>query len=124
MMKKLLYIAALFILMFTYHLYHTHFTAKMLVGTYQRVQDMEPLPEIPHRISDTVTLKSDGTFESTYWGKGTYTINTSWEATHVELSYDYSFGKAGFSTTIERSFFSKPRIVLFSDLNHYMQKID
>ena len=96
----------------------------MLTGTYANTNfEYEPfVAETPYG-QDTITLNSDKTFSSTFWGDGQYEINYSLSGTELRLSYNDDLGKAGLITNIERGFFSQPRIVLFRDQNHYMGKI-
>lgn len=97
----------------------------MLTGSYVNTnfEYGQFVAEVPHG-QDTIILNSDRTFTSTWWGNGQYEIHYSLAGTNLGLTYDYEFGKVGFSSQIERRFSSEPRIVLVRDMNHYMKKTD
>lgn len=77
----------------------------------------------PH-IADTLQLKSDGTFTSGYYGNGTYKVNYGILTTEIDWTYEYEFGKAGYSTYFSNEIYEKPKIILNYDLNHYYKKVE
>lgn len=98
-------------------------TKSQVVGTYiNKNYQNDPVPEVPHGI-DTLTLKSDGTFTSGFYGDGTYKVGCGILTTKIDWTYEYEMGKAGFSTYFSNKIYEKPKIILNYDLNHYYQKI-
>ena len=79
--------------------------------------------ESPHK-SDTLILKSNGTFSSEYYGNGTYKVSYGIMTTEIDWTYKYEMGKAGLSTYFINKIFEKPKIVLNYDLNHYYEKTE
>ena len=78
--------------------------------------------ESPHH-PDTLVLNSDGTFESGFYGHGTYKTNGGLSSTKIKLSYDKEMGKAGYSTYFSNKIYQKPKIILNYDMDHFYQKI-
>ncbi|WP_343799282.1 hypothetical protein [Gaetbulibacter jejuensis] len=74
--------------------------------------------------ADTLTLKSDGTFSSGYYGNGTYKVSYGILTTEIDLTYEYEMGKAGHSTYFSNKIYEKPKIILNYDLNHYYEKVE
>jgi len=105
-------------------IYHNFFSKEMIVGTYlNQGSDIKvSLGEIPTRL-DTLIILRNNKFKNTTWGEGTYEISYSITGTKIQFIYDYEFGKAGFESTIDRSLFKSPRILLFKDLDYYYDKI-
>jgi len=79
--------------------------------------------ESPHK-ADTLTLKSDGTFSSEFYGNGTYNVNYGILNSEIELHYDYEMGKAGYYTSFSNKIFERPKIILNYDLKHYYEKTE
>ena len=74
--------------------------------------------------SDTLILKSNGTFSSEYYGNGTYKVSYGIMTTEIDWTYKYEMGPAGHSTYFINKIFEKPKIVLNYDLNHYYEKTE
>ncbi len=99
------------------------YNVESLVGTYEnRNYDYTPfVPEIPY-VDDTLILKADSTFESDFWGNGTYEVNNSLKGSSIKLHYNYEFGKASYTAKIEEND-KGIKIVLFEKKNHHYEKI-
>ncbi|MFD2543758.1 hypothetical protein ACFSSB_15635 [Lacinutrix gracilariae] len=93
-----------------------------VIGIYVSTETESFLAEIPHK-SDTLILKSDGTFASGFYGIGNYNVNYGILTTEIEWTYEYEMGQAGYRTYFNNKVFEKPKIILSSDLNHYYEKI-
>lgn len=101
-----------------------------IVGTYVNTNYDKPhcCVEAPHE-PDTLILKSDFTYFSDYYGKGTYELNglnISWTYCIDSVEgYNVQMGEAGYSTHISNKLFEEPRIILNSlpQLEHYYRKI-
>ena len=94
-----------------------------VIGIYIST-DTEPfLAEIPYK-SDTLILKSDGTFSSGFYGNGTYNVDYGILKTEIDWHYDYEMGKAGHHTYFSNKIYENPKIILNSDLNHYYDKTE
>lgn len=105
--------------------YNNFLTKSTIVGKYvNRNYNYKPfLVEIPY-VADTLTLLNSDQFESTYWGKGSYSITRDVGGTHIDLKYNYEFGKAGYNTSISRPNWGSPKIILDRDRNHFYEKTD
>ena len=77
--------------------------------------------EIPQN-ADRLILYQDNTFHSNFYGTGTYKINFENAISHINLSYNYEYGKGGFSTTISKTLFGRPEITL-DNCDHFYEKI-
>ncbi len=121
--KQLSYILIFVLSLMMYYSHHNFFSKSTLTGSYINTNfEYTPfLVDIPYN-PDTIKLNANKTFSSTYWGDGEYEIKYALSGTKIHLKYSYQFGKAGYTTQIERQFFSEPRIVLFQTMNHYMKK--
>ncbi len=119
-MKRILFLIGIGILVL---LSDIPMTKNSVVGTYVNTnyKNERCCPEAPH-VADTLILKSDGTFSSGYYGKGTYKVHYG-IFTKIDWTYDYEIGKAIFSTNFTNKIFEKPKIILNYDLNHYYEKI-
>jgi hypothetical protein len=94
-----------------------------VIGVYVSTESEAFLAEVPHK-SDTLILKSDGTFSSGFYGTGTYNVDYGILKTEIVWNYDYEMGKAGHQTYFSNKIYENPKIVLNSDLNHYYEKTD
>ncbi len=94
-----------------------------VIGTYISTEAEPFLAEVPHK-SDTLILKSDGTFSSGYYGNGTYKVSYGILTTEIDWTYEYEMGRAEYSTYFSNKIFEKPKIVLNYDLNHYYEKTE
>jgi len=64
--------------------------------------------------NEKLEINSDGTFRGDSWGSGTWELEHSIKGTSIH----FKFSNEGYNTYFYRSmFFSKPRIVIFRDLN-------
>jgi len=101
------------------------FSNNKFVGRYINVNyDYDPfLAEIPY-VADTLLLRSDFTFQSKYFGQGSYEINRSISETKIVLHCEYEMGAFSFQATIESDERGSPKIVLFREENHYYKKIE
>jgi hypothetical protein len=95
-----------------------------LSGKYINTNFNNPIccVEAPH-VSDTLTLKDDGTFTSKFYGNGEFNIQNG---LNPEIEWTYvEFGKkAIYKTSFSNKIFKKQRIILNADLNHYYEKIE
>tara|TARA_B110001450_G_scaffold46287_1_gene43023 strand:+ start:961 stop:1341 length:381 start_codon:yes stop_codon:yes gene_type:complete len=99
------------------------YNVESLTGTYiNRNYDYTPfVPEIPY-VNDTLVLNKDLTFDSAFWGEGTYKIENSLRGSSVKLRYNYEFGKASYTAKIEENG-KGLKIILFEKKNHHYEKI-
>jgi hypothetical protein len=100
-------------------------TKSSIVGTYANTNyNNEPCClEAPHK-PDTLTLKSDGTYSSEFYGKGNYKVRFQFLTTDIEWTYTDKAGKSFYSAHFSNKIYEKRRIILNYDLNHYYEKID
>ena len=115
-MKKKIGIIISFLLILSY-IYNNFFTQQMLIGTYQN-RNFINSPVGP-RIPDKLVLHENSKFSSNYWGNGIYKISHSLMGTNIYLDCDNSF-----HTTIKRTWYGKTKIIVFSDLETYYEKIN
>ena len=95
----------------------------MVEGKYVNTNyENSHLAEIPSR-ADTLILFDDMTYESSFYGKGTYTLKYELSGTSIDGSLGTSFASFGHKT-INRSLLGQIRISLDSDLKQYYGKID
>lgn len=95
-------------------------TKDKIIGTYinTNFNNQPCCVEAPHEI-DTLTLKSDFTYSSNFYGTGMYELNGS----NISWTYTYEMGNAGYSSYVTNKLFEEPRIILNYKLNHYYKKI-
>jgi hypothetical protein len=110
------FFAILFLLLIVFY-YDFPLTKTKIVGTYINTNyENEPCcMEAPHQ-PDTLTLNSDYTFTSNFYGQGTYTTNG------LDIHWKYQMGQAGFHTSFSNKLFEEPRIILNYDFNHHYKK--
>lgn len=117
-MKKLKnFTLGIFIFMILSHVYNNFFTMGMLIGTYKNKNFINS-PTGPNN-PDKLYIQENNKFSSESWGRGTYKISYSIRGTTIELK---DFNGGPYSTSIERIWYGKPKIIIFSDLGHYYQK--
>jgi len=98
-------------------IWNNYYPTWIIAGIYVS-NNNGPVLEGPSSI-DTLALFENGTFKNGAWGEGTYEI----EGNEIDFTYEYSMGKAGYRTHIDRSLFIwKPRISLNTDLQYYYKK--
>ena len=91
----------------------------MLTGVYININyENSPAVETSRNL-DTLYIYEDNTFSSRYYGNGKYNLSYSLKGTEIDLKYKSS----GYNTFVTRGFLGKPKIILFSDINHYYVKI-
>jgi hypothetical protein len=100
-------------------------TKSSIVGTYANTNyKNEPCCLGSPHIPDTLTLKSDGTFSSEFYGSGNYKAWFRILSTEIEWTYTDEIGKIGYHTYFSNKIYQNTRIILNYDLNHYYEKID
>lgn len=105
------YVAILFI-GFTL-IYNTYYPSWLITGSYTSNID-DPFATGGIEDNENLEIFNDGTFKGDTWGKGTWRLEHGMRATRIE----FSFYNEGYNTYFyRRYFFSKPRIVIFRDLN-------
>jgi hypothetical protein len=116
--------AVFFILWILCYVYNNYLTKGMIVGTYinTNYQYKPFLVEIPYQ-SDTLTLLKNGTFTSSYWGKGKYRLLHKLFTTQIILDYHYEMGDASATFFMNRHNYLKPQIILFEVEQHFYRKI-
>jgi hypothetical protein len=94
-------------------LFNTYYPSWLITGTYtSSVVDQFATDGI--NINEKLEINSDGTFRGDSWGHGTYELEHGLRGTTI----DFKFSNEWYSTYFyRRMFFSKPRIVIFRDLN-------
>ena len=75
--------------------------------------------EAPHK-ADTLILKENGEFYSSFYGRGVYIIKMNYPFSTIELRAK----DINFHTSFENKLFENIRIVLNPDNNHSYEKID
>ncbi len=93
----------------------------MLAGIYVS-NDKSGFADTPN-FSDTLILQDNGKFVSDTWGTGTYELNYSLAGTTICISYNYEFGKGGYSRSVYRPLLRSPRISINSDLDSYFARL-
>ncbi|MGL6125607.1 hypothetical protein [Chryseobacterium artocarpi] len=80
--------------------------------------------EAPHT-EDTLILYEDKTFESKFYGAGTYILYNGINP-EIELFYkDFNHSSSAiYKTYFLNGIFEKPKIMLNADMNHYYEKLD
>lgn len=136
MKKVLTLIIFTFIGIYTYNNFATQ---EMLIGTYvNNNYDHNMSGEAITHNRDTLIIKNNNQFESTFFEKGTYKLKYSLSGTAIELTYDHGNfydtingeiikipNQGIFSTTINRlHFVGNLKITLNEDLNLYYEKIN
>jgi hypothetical protein len=76
------------------------------------------LAEVPYT-NDTLILKKDKSFESKYFGKGSYVIIDN----KIRLTYPYGFGVSTFEAKVEVNNQGLEKIILFEAQNHHYKRI-
>ncbi len=105
------------------YIFNNFFTEGMITGEYVS-NNTKSLLEGPSRSGEKLFLLDDNKFESDTWGNGTYKLKYTFGGTRIDFTYNYEFGRAGYLTSINRSyFFGKPQIILDRDLEFYFEKI-
>lgn len=110
------YIALLvFIALFVYN---TYFPSWLITGSYiSRVDNS--FGTVGINDNENLLINSNGTYSSDAWGKGTWKLKHDFSGTRII----FNSNNEGYDTYFYRSmFFSKPRIVIFSDLNAEYRK--
>lgn len=110
------------VLLLGFYLFKNFLSKNMISGTYVS-NNKQSLIDGPN-FGDTLKIYSNDRFESQTWGNGKYKLKHSLTGTNIQLNYRFEFGEASYEMNIYRSFFSKPRINLDSDLEYYFEKID
>ncbi len=101
--------------------YNTYIPSWLITGSYTSSIDN---PFATNGISNNESLEifNDGTFISETWGGGTWELKHGFE-TRINFSFYEGNSRVGYNTSIYRKmFFSKPRIVIFRDLNSEFKK--
>lgn len=88
-----------------------------ILGSYTNNNfDQEPFyAEIPYS-KDTLSLKENGEYESSYYGKGDYTIELRLILNKIQIE-NREF-------KVSRKLFRPTKIILVNDLNYYYQKVN
>lgn len=115
-LKKLMLV--IFILMILSHIYNNFFTNSMLIGIYKN-KNFARSPIEPN-IPDKIFILENNKFSSEYFGKGTYKISYSIRGTEITLN---NFNGTPYETSIQRIWYGRPKIIIFSDLGHYYEKM-
>ena len=133
--NKLTIILLVFLMVYVVN---SFFTVRMLTGKYaNRNFENGFISEIPH-VNDTLIIKDNYEFESSFFGKGKYELKYSFSGTKINLLYGEGYSstningkeirvsnKAVLSTYINRIlFFGNPKIILCEDLDQYYEKIE
>lgn len=78
--------------------------------------------EAPH-MADTLILHENKTFESKFYGVGTYVLHNG-ILPEIELYYKDADLSAVYKTYFSNKIFENPKIILDADLNHYYEKLE
>ena len=94
-------------------IFNTYYPSWLITGTYtSSVVDQFATDGIDN--NEKLEINSDGTFRGDSWGHGTWELEHGLRGTTI----DFKFSNEGYNTYFyRRMFFSKPRIVIFRDLN-------
>tara|TARA_B100001173_G_C15842857_1_gene485399 strand:- start:388 stop:741 length:354 start_codon:yes stop_codon:yes gene_type:complete len=92
---------------------NTYFPSWLITGTYtSSIDDSFATSGIDD--NESLEIFNDGTFKGDTWGEGTWKLEHGFRGTRI----DFSFDNESYNTYFyRRMFFSKPRIVIFRDLN-------
>ncbi len=92
---------------------NTYFPSWLITGSYtSSVVDQFAAGGIDN--NEKLEIYADGTFKGDTWGQGTWNLEHRLKGTRI----DFTFNNEGYNTYFyRRMFFSKPRIVIFRDLN-------
>ena len=92
---------------------NTYFPSWLITGSYTS-SVVDPFATGGIDNNEKLEIYSDGTFKGDTWGQGTWKLEHGLKGTRI----DFSFNNEGYNTYFyRRMFFSKPRIVIFRDLN-------
>lgn len=99
-------------------IYNTYFPSWLITGSYtSRVDNSFAIAGIKN--NENLLINSDGTYNSDAWSKGTWKLQHDFWGTRII----FHSSNEGYSMYFYRSmFFSKPRIVIFRDLNSEFRK--
>ena len=97
---------------------NTYFPSWLITGTYtSSIDDSFATSGIDD--NESLEIFNDGTFKGDTWGEGTWKLEHGFRGTRI----DFSFDNESYNTYFyRRMFFSKPRIVIFRDLNSFCKK--
>ncbi|MFI1770276.1 hypothetical protein [Thalassobellus citreus] len=106
-------------------LWNIPMTKFSVIGTYANTnyEKKHCCIESPHK-AENLTLKSDGTFSSDFYGNGNYKVSYGILNTEIELHYENINGKSVYHSYFINKIFENPKIVLNYDMNHYYQKTE
>ena len=104
---------ALLLLIVFIFIYNTFFPTYLITGSYiSNIEDSFASRGINN--NEDLEILNDGTFKSDSWGEGTWKLEHGINGTRI----DFDFEDESFNTYFyRRFFFSKPRIVIFRDLD-------
>lgn len=122
-MKKLKIVGSIVLFFVLFYLFRNFFAVWMVTGKYANTNyENSRIAEIPNR-ADTLILFEDMTYQSSYYGNGTYSLIYGFWGTKIDFNHGDN-GVAGGQSAMKRSWFGNIRISLVSDLNQYYSKID
>jgi hypothetical protein len=94
-------------------------TSFSVTGTYiNKNFNQQPFVAGVPYVADTLYLKSDLTFESAYYGRGTYEVKYGLFLSEIHLNGE----ELSFGSYFENKLYHKPRIILVKDLKQYYEK--
>lgn len=97
----------------------SNITESDIIGSYANTnyQYEAFVSEIPYNV-DTLHILPGNTFKSSYFGDGSYTL----ESNGLRLVYEYEFGKASFRLPVRKKG-GTIVLMLNSDNDHYYKKL-
>ena len=120
--KAQIIITIISVLLVSIYINTSFLSMKMLAGTYIS-KDNSDFADTPS-FGDTLTLYENGKFSSDTWGDGTYELKYSVMGTIINITYNYEFGKGGYSRSVYQPLFGKPRININEDLESYFLRLN
>jgi len=103
--------------------FRNFFTVGMLTGKYANTNyENSMIAEVPDR-ADTLILYDDMTYKSSYYGEGTFSLEYSFEGTHIDWSRG-SNGVAGRNSQMQRNWYGNIQISLVTDLRQHYSKFN
>jgi len=123
-MKRIIFgIIIIFFIGILISLWNIPMTKFSVVGTYANTNYNKKhcCIESPHK-ADNLTLMSNGTFSSEFYGKGTYEVSYGIFNTEIELHYENVNGKSVYHSYFINKLFENPKIVLNYNTYHYYEK--
>ncbi|MBX2922622.1 MAG: hypothetical protein KF746_10560 [Chitinophagaceae bacterium] len=114
-MKLRTLISFLILISLALYFYNNFFTSKMLKGIYINKNYENSI--FGGSALDTLIIFGNNQFDSKYWGSGRFDLSYSLRGTTINMHSNNSL-----TTSVYRSWFSNPRIMIMKDLDTYYER--